>query len=103
MEKSVSWIDIIEIAPVYNDLDKLGVVSFKIGHTDYNFILKIKFPETDFFVLSNSSRIRHILCDGNPPKKSKGLNISECNSAFASLYPNYAEFLRLVKKKSMKS
>jgi len=64
------------------------------------YALKIQFVNSEYWVRSDDSRLRHILCDGNPPRvdaksQQKGL-MSERDPTFISLYPHYAEFLRLV-------
>ena len=62
--------------------------------------LKIQFPGTDFWVNSDDSRLRHILCNGNPPIVTVTEYLRKLmktsNPNFKILYPCYAEFLRLV-------
>lgn len=63
--------------------------------------LKIKFIGSDYWEPSDSPRLRHILCNSNPPRVdskaiSRGL-LNEKDPKFSTLYPHYAEFLRLVR------
>lgn len=75
---------------------------FRLIPTDSTvYALRIQFVGSEYWVRSDDSRLRHILCAGNPPRVGaqslyKGL-MSETDPTFISLYPHYAEFLRLVK------
>ena len=65
------------------------------------YALKIPFVGSEYWIESDDSRLRHILCAGNPPKvdlksQQRGL-MSEDDTEFQTIYPHYAEFLRLVK------
>ena len=106
LESSVTWDDVIDKSMLLlsqtwiSTTDKqLGEIEFEISNPNRTLymVLKIRFPGTDYWVQSDSPRLRHILCDGNPPRKTKGTVLSESNKDFALLYPYYAEFLKLVK------
>lgn len=95
IENSMNWEDIIYYQ--FNELISYGCFEFNTSDTYGNFLfaLKIKFPGTEYWIPSYSSKLKHILCSGNPPKSSK---YSYDDPKFQSLYPLYAEFLGLVRK-----
>jgi len=104
MDGSITWDDIINNSRLEHETTsrpkELGEIEFKIQNEILHFVLKIRFPGTNYWEQSNSSRLRHILCGGNPPKVEKGKkNMDETNIHFSILYPHYAEFLVLVKSK----
>ena len=93
IEQSVSWDDVI----VHHDKPRThqyGICKLELGTEPFYAGIRIKFPGTEYWELSDSSRLRHILCSGNPPKKS---NVPFDDPMFIRMYPHYSEFLSLVK------
>lgn len=76
----------------------LGVYKFILKNQTENLICSLKIKFGDNWLSSDDSRIRHILCEGNPPNKSYKLAKSYTNFNFNYLYPYYYNFLELVKK-----
>jgi hypothetical protein len=107
IEASVKWDD-IESSSVYWESTNLsqfsrkyGIFKFRINFEVIFMSLKIRFPGTKYWEKSDSPRIRHILCGGNPPKKisrSDKQDTMLSDEQMNVLYPDYAEFLCLVKK-----
>jgi len=111
IEQCVTWSDLEELpiqAPYGRQTpsNEMGVVKLQLNQVQNracSLVLNIRIVGTDFVERSDSSRLRHILCGGNPPKKGRGSgrgggSIDDSHPDFPRLYPDYAEFLRLVKQ-----
>jgi len=94
IELSVSWSDLIiysQHLPSY----PFGICKlFVSGDELFCSGIKIKFPGTEYWEPSDSSRLRHILCSGKPPKKS---TIPFDDPILNRMHPHYIEFLQLVR------
>jgi len=98
ISNSVAWCDVIE-EEVFDDSEDFGAMNISVRGNSYKLVLRISFAGTDYWELSNSSRLRHILCGGNPPPVvGRTPMISQSNPQFAKLYPVYSEYLELVQK-----
>lgn len=102
IEKCVNWKDNIIVHSTRDDKLKKYYGRFKlVSNSRSLYSLKIPFAGTEYWETSDSSRLRHILCGGNPPISAPGTIqkkfMSDTDPAFITLYPHYAEFLRLVK------
>ena len=81
----------------WDQVDEFRIINGKIDRHEMS--LKIPFIGTDFWINSDSPKITHILCDGNPPKISeKSLRNQPffTDTEFRTLYPVYDDFLNLV-------
>jgi hypothetical protein len=98
IENSLIWKEIEEIDEYSQHYEHgFGEIKINIGNKITYLRLKIHFLGTEYYIWSNSSRLRHILCNGKPPRIVKGKPIMNPSSPnFNILYPIYAEFLRLV-------
>jgi hypothetical protein len=92
IEQSVVWSDLI-IYP--ENVPSYGICKFKISEEEQLYAgLKIKFQGTRYWESSDSTRLKHILCEGTPPQKS---TIAYDDQVFSRMYPHYVEFLHLVR------
>ena len=101
IEGCVDWETHVEHTFFYDTRQPLYGLVKLIPTDSIVYGLKIHFVGSEYWVRSDDPRLRHILCAGNPPRvdaksQQKGL-MSETDTVFVSLYPHYAEFLRLVK------
>lgn len=106
LERCVDWKEHVESV---SSPPRFGYKGLIYGQTDIKlskmngmgaFKLKIPLQGTNFWVYSDCPRIRHILCNGNPPRVDKKIRNKELmkkeTREFVLMYPHYAEFLRLV-------
>jgi hypothetical protein len=106
IDKCNNWRYIHEYSVVtkheYSVVTKEAMLSFPVdsGDLKLDVSLKIPFIGTDFWDYSDSARIAHILCNGNPPKMVKGkFKMTLKHRHFKDIYPLYAEYLELVEEK----
>lgn len=99
IERCVSWEEhvnvIIEGNNLYLAINKHDYGRVKILGSVYS--LKIQFQGSPYWIDSDSSKLKHILCGENPPNRKKD-SISFKDKYFSHTYPFYSEFLQLVEK-----
>lgn len=92
IEHSVNWSDVLVY--IYLPKPSYGICKFTLRNEYLHAGIRIKFPGTEYWEPSDSSRLRHILCSGNPPNK---ISCDIDDPVFKRLYPHYVEFIRLVR------